>query len=290
LPPGLALEPDGRIAGAPTEAAIVRLRVRVRDADRYAAEGDVALSAFGPIAVVDRTVRDVRICFARRSLELDVDDDVAVGTVFLALRITATDTTRLVVKLVSPNGSEVYLRDGAVPGPPSSVLDVVYGATEASSEPLAWLGGEPARGRWTVELYDPRCPYPITVEELALVLRPAEGTEYLLVEGWTAAHEAGRPSVRVAGGGLEQSTIDLDLVRWSAGPDGVRQGGGGDDVREGSVDATWTTTLAAGAADLDPATGLLTAGDQTGAGRIRWQAEGDSGELPALVLPPDWVP
>jgi hypothetical protein len=242
---------------------------------------------WGPIAAVDRTVREVQLCFARRLLSLPVDRPEQVGSVRIALRITAADVSRLVLTVVSPSGSEVYLRTG---GDEGGTIDAVFGADEESLEPLDWLAGEPALGTWTVTLYDPRCPYPLTVEEVALVFSDPRGVaDYVRIEGWAASREAGRPSLRVAGGGLDQSSLTLEVVRWSVGPNGVPEGGAGDDERVGSLEATWSTTLDPAAATLGEHTGLLTSGELTGSGLIYWESAGARGALPVAIYPPDWV-
>jgi hypothetical protein len=238
--------------------------------------------------VVDHSIRDLRFCFARRTLGLAVQGAFQVERVDVVTRITASDTSRLVVTVISPSGTEVYLRVG---GDEGTVIDTAWGAEEEPIEPLEALEGEAGQGRWTVTLYDPRCPYPVTVEELGLVFRPrAAKGPYLRVEGWAASLEAGRPGVRIAGGGLDQSSIALEVVQWDAGEDGVAQGGGNDDVRLGPVAARWETTLAAEAGTIDPDTGVLVAGEETGSGELRWQTDGEGGSLPVAVYPPDWVP
>ncbi|MBI2895468.1 MAG: proprotein convertase P-domain-containing protein [Deltaproteobacteria bacterium] len=291
LPDGLALDEHGRIAGTPAREGVEDLGLRVTDASGQVAEGEATLAVLGPIAVVDDAVHDVRFCFARRLFGLEVADLFQVESVAVALRVVADDPSRLVITLISPAGTEVYLRDGPGDEEATGELDVVFGAAEPTAEPLDVLAGEPARGLWTLTLYDPRCPYPATVQEIALVFADRRGTEDTSrVEGWTASLEAGRPSVRVAGGGIDQSTIALEVVRYSVGPNGIAEGGAGDDLRQGALPARWTTTLDPAVATLDEETGVLTAGEATGAGELRWEAQGASGTLPVLVLPPDWVP
>lgn len=291
LPDGLALDGSGRITGTPTREGPEALRLRVSDSAGNVAEVETTLWVWGPIAIVDDAVREVRFCFARRLFELRVADPFQVEAVDLAVHVAAADPSRLVITLISPSGTEVYVRNGTDDPQVLGDLDVVFGAEEPPFEPLDAFVGEPAQGTWTVTLFDPRCPYPMTVREIALVLHDRTGDEDTLrVKGWTASLEAGRPSVRVAGGGIDQSTLALEVVRYSVGPNGIAEGGQGDDVRLGTLPARWGTTLDPAVAVLDEQTGVLTAGGATGAGTVSWEAAGGGGVLPVVVLPPDWVP
>lgn len=289
LPDGMQTSSDGRVSGQPTEDGDFSFRVAVTDAEGANAEGEVALRVLGPFAAVDRSVRDLAFCFARRTVTLPVRQSFEVARVRVAVRLSAADVSRMVLTVLSPAGTEVYLTGGGVLQ--GEAIDAVFGDDVEPIESLDLVTGENTAGDWTLTLYDPRCPYPARLEEVAVVLEPRDGPgESLVVEGWPRSLEAGRPSLRVAGGGLDQSTLDLRVERYAPGPNGVREGGGGDDEWLGTADAAWSTTLDAMTATVD-ANGHVVAGAETGAGTVSWEVEGGSGgTLPLLVLPPDWVP
>ena len=288
LPNGLHLSNLGRVSGQATEQGEFSFRVAVTDIDGTTAEGDVALRVLGPFVVADRGGRDLEFCFARRVTTLPVRTSFEVDRVRVAVRLQADDVSRMVLTMISPAGTEAYLTVGGAGA--DGEIDTVFGDDVEPAESLDVFGGENAAGSWTLTLYDPRCPYPAQLAEVAIILTPRDGPEdSLVVEGWTASLEAGRPSVRVAGGGLDQSRLDLRVERYGAGDNGVPEGGGGDDEWLGTADATWSTTVDAAIATVGE-DGSVVAGAETGSGTVTWQVDGRSGTLPLVVLPPDWVP
>lgn len=287
LPEGLEVTADGRVTGEPFQEGSFTVRVEVTDAAGGRIEGDVSLAVYGPYVSVDRAVRDLEFCFARRFATVPVRGAFEVASVRVAVRFEAADVSRTVLTLLSPRGTEVYLTMGGIEG---ATIDTVFGDDTESAESLAAFAGETGGGTWTLTLYDPRCPYPALLEEVAIILEPRQGPEEsLVVEGWAASLESGRPSVRIAGGGLDQSALALTVERYAPGPNGQPEGGAGDDEWLGTADAAWSTTIDPAAATVG-ADGQVTAGSETGAGTITWEAGGRSGTLPLTVLPPDWVP
>lgn len=287
LPAGLELAEDGRVAGEAFEEGSFEVRVAVTDVDAARIEADVALRVYGPYVSIDPAVRDLEFCFARRFATVQVRGAFEIERASVAVRLQANDVSRMVLTVISPRGTEVYLTLGAMEG---EAIDTVFGDDTPSAEPLEALVGEAGGGTWTLTLYDPRCPYPAQLEEVAIILEPRQGPdESLVVEGWTPALEAGRPAVRIAGGGLDQSSLALTVERYGAGANGQPEGGAGDDEWLGPADATWSTTVAPEAATVG-LDGRITAGEETGAGTITWEAQGRSGTLPLSVFPPDWVP
>jgi hypothetical protein len=287
LPAGLEVTDDGRVVGEAFEEGVFEVRVAVTDVDAARVEADVGLRVYGPYVSIDPAVRDLEFCFARRFATVQVRGAFEIARASVAVRLEANDVSRLVLTVVSPRGTEVYL---TIAGMEGEVIDTVFGDDTPSAEPLEALVGETGGGTWTLTLYDPRCPYPAQLEEVAIILEPRQGPEEsLVVEGWTAALEAGRPAVRIAGGGLELSSLALTIERYGAGSNGQPEGGAGDDEWLGTADATWSTTALPEAATVGLG-GRITAGEETGAGTITWEALGRSGTLPLSVFPPDWVP
>lgn len=287
LPGGLHVADSGRVSGDPEGEGLFTATVQVTDARGNRAEGEVTMLLYGPVVALDRAVRDLEFCFARRMATLPVRESFEVDRVRVVVHLEAGEVGRMVLTLISPSGTEVYLTAGGIQGPS---IDTVFGQDTETLEPLDAFAGERAGGTWILTLYDPRCPYPALLDEVAIVFDPRPGPDdSLVVEGWASSVESGRPSLRVAGGGLEQSAMDLTVERYAPGVNGVPEGGAGDDEPLGAAAAIWSTTIAADVATVG-ADGHVVAGEATGAGTITWEVDGRSGTLPLNVLPPDWVP
>lgn len=110
--------------------------------------------------------------------------------------------------------------------------------------------------------------------------------------------------LRIAGGGEPgQDTLLFEPGLYVAGPDGLAQGGGGDDVRVfdltvgvdvGLGVAQWTPSNPTDADDpptWDEATSTWTAGEQAGRRSLSFSPDGYEPEAIFLgVVPPDWCP
>lgn len=164
-----------------------------------------------------------------------------------------------------------------------------------------WLGtfeatvrAEPADGP------DLEGPLEITVAPGATEVAPgfprepklAPGDTVLLGDLWVRIAGAGEP-------GMDRRPFEPGL--YTAGPDGVFDGGGGDDVRVGDLSLDGEAFLGLGQwnpsngeAEDDPPTlldGVLVAGEQAGERSLSFSAESYPAQPVTLaVVPPDWCP
>ncbi len=92
-------------------------------------------------------------------------------------------------------------------------------------------------------------------------------------------------------GGLYEPTEELVLNSWNNGINGIPEYGGGDDVFEGILAATWSTTVGGSVGRIDSSTGLYVAGGFTGEGDVTAFAFGGWTDTAYVMsTTPSWVP
>lgn len=101
-----------------------------------------------------------------------------------------------------------------------------------------------------------------------------------------------------AQGGILETDEPLQVHGYNNGPNGINEGGGGDDIDLGPVPAAWAYNRPSAYGAIDPSTGVFVAGPNStaqpsdggpGTGTISASYNGLSDTMPALTLPPDWV-
>ena len=91
-------------------------------------------------------------------------------------------------------------------------------------------------------------------------------------------------------GGLYEPTEEFVLNSWNNGDNGIPEQGGGDDVFEGVLSASWTTTVPADVGRIDPNTGLYVAARETGEGDVSATAFGGWTDTTYVMsTTPSWV-
>lgn len=320
LPDGLALSADGRLTGRPVETGEATVAIQVRDSGL-----DVATSGVFFIRVLDLQIYDFApaldfptVCTATTvsyvNAELTVPDSFAIdpGAMQVTVDVDFTDTDarsnqRLKLVLWAPDGRRTVLCGNGA-GLPFSVgclrsggIREIFGpgATEPDV-PLRVFDGMNPQGNWRFSaiVVEPTsqkgiCQQAGTIRLIRMVMAPDARTDpYIVVSGFTRNNLLIDPWVRVAGAGVDESQINLQAVLWTAGANGRREGGLGDDEAEAST-FTWTgDNLPPGtqvAADGRVTSGILTSGEDS---TVR--ANDSTGQwsvtLPLFVVPPDWVP
>lgn len=318
LPAGVTFEASGRLFGSSAEIGVHPLTVRVTDSegfrdsalfelrvtDRFTYETTPML-AFPPTCTgttVSYVTVPINVPDSYQVDDLDVEVTVDYG--FNNGAPAVNDDLKLV--LFSP-GLEVQTPlcgDGAgVPGGMTcdgqGGIDKAYddegAAVNRPERPLAAFDGLNPQGDWwmRVAVIDPSCNKSGVLQRVILSIRDDRRTEdYVVVRGYTKNNLLLAPWVRITRGddlALDEHDIYLSATVYSVGPNGIREGGKGDDVPD-MVPLTWMV----GGAPIPETTvtsdGHVRAGSLTGATTLTASGGGHVVNVPLYVVPPDWNP
>lgn len=321
LPAGVVLEDDGRLHGTPTEPGDFRVTIRVQDAQGIVRSAQFNLRvrssrtyqvtpslSFPPVCGTSTNV-------SYQTVELEVPDSFAVSETTVTVDLDYTDNqnqnsnTKLKLILWAPDGRRSVLC-GNASGLRSergcegrSGIHTTYGTTVQPQVPFEVFREMNAQGTWRFQVAVTRpvrdnqgnCRQDGIIREVTLTLEADTSPEpYVIVRGFTRNNLVIHPWVRIRGGGLDQHDIDLTATLWHVGPNGIREGGRGDDVPDGRA-FTWSATGLPAGTTVTP-DGHVSAGAVTNVGPLgnamltASDGNGHSVSLPLLVLPPDWNP
>ena len=99
-------------------------------------------------------------------------------------------------------------------------------------------------------------------------------------------------------GGILEVDEPMQVHGYNNGPNGINEGGAGDDVDLGPIPAAWSYNRTSAYGTIDSSTGVFVAGPSStaqpsdggpGTGTISASFNGLTDTMPALTLPPDWV-
>jgi hypothetical protein len=322
LPPGLTFAEEGLLSGVPTADGTFPLTVRVQDAqgilrsamftarvrDQRVYEASPAL-AFPPLCGTSTHV-------SYQGASVDVPDSFQVAGLTVEVDVAFADASsqdsndKLKLVLWAPDG-----RHAALCGHASSLraergcsgaggVRGSFGDTQNQPDTAfrTFTGMNP-QGTWRFFAVVTRptidaggvCAQRGTINAVRLIFDPDRSAEpYVIVGGIRRNNLVSDPWVRIQGGGLQQQDAFLSATLWEVGPNGLREGGRGDD-RPTEATFTWT------ASNLPPGTtvspdGHVQSGSQTNRGArgattvTASDGAGNSVTLPLMVLPPDWLP
>ncbi len=317
LPAGLSLDADGVLSGTTQDPASAEVSIRVRDA-----AGDQRLALF-TVASNDRFVYRVEpaldfplVCTSTHVsyavAPIEVPDSMQIEELELEVDVDYTDSapprgqpqnTRLKLVLFAPDGTQVPLcgNGAGIRGwrgcPGAGGLHGVYGGTLSSDRPLETFVGLNPRGTWrfAAVVTDPSsggggCRQSGTIHSLSLSIRDDRSPlPYVRVTGFHRNNLSIEPWVRIAGGGFaDQQRLALLGTIWEVGPNGLREGGAGDDVPR-PVAMQWRFAGPSEVATVS-ADGRVEAGRRTGEGALEAEGDGMMWQGNLRVFPPDWDP
>ena len=313
LPVGINFE-AGRLHGASVDPGTYSLTVRVRDAEGFRA------SALFELRVTDRFVYEVTpdlafppVCtsttISYQTATIEVPDSMQVLDVNVAVDVAFSGNNNPIrMVLVAPDGARAVLcgdgihlgRNGAgtIPGGrfcqgSGGFRNVEYDDEGTRPErPLSAFDGMNPQGTWRlmVGVVRPNCNMQGTIHSVRLTIDDDRSPDdYVMVRGFTKNNLLLAPWVRIRGGGLDQHDLFLSATAYSAGPNGLREGGRGDDVQLPTVLTwAWAGTPITGT-NLTP-DGHVSAGPTTGSQPITASGGGLTVTVPLHVVPPDWHP
>lgn len=324
LPAGLSLGTSGIISGSTTEAGVFPVSIRVTDSD------NTERSALYDVTVSDRVVYVATpgvmfppTCTATtvsyQTVNIDVPDSFQIGDLNANLDFTfnsgagPASNESLILALISPEGTPAYFcgNGAGIPGGIdcegqgglNQPWDDEGPASQQPKRPLSAFDGENPQGSWElrVGVVNPTCAVSGEIRSITISMEVDQSAEdYVVVRGFTKNNLILNPWIRLSGGGLPQNEIFLSATAYSVGPNGIREGGKGDDVAD-TAPMTWAWTGQPHPfIELTP-DGRVTSqtADTNNDGRLDNEAGwapitasggGHTVSVPLFVTPPDWNP
>lgn len=308
LPAGLVLNSDGSFQGSPSALGEFPLTIKVEDAEGASRSARFVLRVgqrfsheLTPALAFPAVCTSTRVSY--QSVEIDVTESAAITELDVALDVgfVAPRPIEWKILLYAPDGRWAAIcGDGAgIPGGgtcPSRGLRTSFPRPTAPDTSFSVFEGMNARGRWRllIGVVHPvrgavGCEPEGVLNRVELLFGDDRSSEpYVLLDGFTTNNRVTDPFVRVRGG-HQTGPVDLQLSArlMSAGPNGIREGGLGDDVPL-VADFTFVGTDLPRGTTVS-ATGQVSAGRVTGEGMVAADdGQGHRVERRLLVTPPDW--
>jgi hypothetical protein len=326
LPSGLTLSPEGVLSGSVSEAGEFPITVLMQDAlgrppisrpltvrvaDLIEYEAQPAL-AFPPVCTSTRvsyqTVEiQVAESFQIQDLTAQVDITFSDGGTYQGRR--ATGTERVKVLLWSPDNLLSVLCGGAaglraedgcrVPRAPGAPIGVqaTFPAPVQPDVPFRVFQGTNAQGTWRLQVVtvlpqtasNGSCLQSGTINSVKLTFRVDRRPDpYVIIGGFGTNNLIIDPWVRIAGGNqVPENSIALRATLWSPGPNGLREGGKGDDLPDPRVFA-WSAVNLPRGTTMTP-DGVVVGGPLTGEAQIvADDGQGNTVQRRLLIVSPDW--
>lgn len=320
LPLGLSLDASGLLTGTPVQTQEVVGGLRVSDAEGFQ---KLALFTF---RVSDRYVYELQpelpipaVCtgttVSYNTVELEVPDSVQIAELDVTVNLTYLDAAEplqnelesLKLVLYAPDGRRsVLCGNGAgIRGSTgcdetfrTGFVQATFDEQRAPNVPMSVFEGMNAQGTWRLVAVVVRptqaagaCRIEGTIHAFALSIRPDFSPEpYVIIDGFTYNNLLIEPWLRIRGGGLAENSLDLVATIYDVGPNGLREGGRGDDVPR-PAPLSWSAPNGCPLADLT-ADGHVEASSSQQAGSCDLVASGGGFVVDTRlhVLPPDWNP
>ena len=316
LPDGIELTPQGVLRGTSPTPTSSEVTFRVQDSegaqklalftlrvsDRFTYEIEPSL-AFPPVCTATTVSYAVAEIEVPESMQVE-DVDVTVAVTYAdseAPRLEENEKLKLV--LFAPDGRRVVLCGNAAGVRGASGcegrdgIDEIYDDEGVSPQrPLDVFDGMNPQGTWRfiAVVAEPTtdnrglCEQSGTITRVVMSIRDdTSADDYIVVRGFERNNLVNEPWARISGGnGLFEEQLQLTATVYSVGPNGVREGGAGDDVPD-STALTWTFN---GSADLATVTpdGRVQTGQIPGSGQLTASGGGLEYQTRLFVLPPDW--
>ncbi|MFO0724044.1 MAG: Ig domain-containing protein [Myxococcota bacterium] len=308
LPAGIALGADGTWGGTTNQLGEFPVVVKVEDAEgssrsaRYALRvGQRFSHEVSPMTSFPPVCTSTRVSYQTVDIEVAESAAIAELEVELDLSLNAPRPLPWRVLLFAPDGRWAALcGDGAgIPGGsncPSRGVRTTYPTQAEPDTTLSTFQGMNARGRWRLAVGVVRpavaggsCEAQGLIRHFALHFGDDRSTEpYVLVDGYTTNNRVTDPFVRVRGG-HQVGPVQLQLMAhlYSAGANGVREAGLGDDVLL-PASFEWSGDGLPSGTSISTS-GVVASGRVTGEGTVTADdGAGHRVEKRLLVTPPDW--
>lgn len=322
LPNGLSFSPTGLISGTTTEVGEYPLLVRVVDQD-----GEMRSTQY-TLRVSDRYAYEVvptgtaaefpPVCTATtvsyHYVEIPIVDSFQIDDLDVGLNLTPPNggTVNIGLTLFSPDwssqavlcGSDGF--GGCDPTRLQQTFDDEGGVAVQPERPLSVFDGQNAQGTWRllIVVIDPRCTQRGIVHSVTLSFADDRRTEpYVHLSGWSRNNLVNEPFVHIfhpnfPDRGVGPFELQLDAGIYSVGPNGIREGGRGDDVRDPTPmlwswvgpEITGTTLSPDGHVSVDSSNACPSNCNGTGQSQITASGGGYVANTTLRVLPPDHNP
>lgn len=320
LPLGVSIDADGLLSGTPVQTGEVVGGLRVTDAegfqklaiftfrvsDRYVYEAQPELAI--PATCTGTTV-------SYNAVELEVPDSVQVAELDVTVNLTFLDaaeplqrelrTLKLVLyapdgrrSVLCGNGAGIRGSTGCDETFRTGFLQATFDEQRAPNVPMSVFDGINAQGTWRLvavvvgpNRVNGNCRVEGTIHSFGLSIRPDFSPDpYVIIDGFTYSNLIIEPWIRIRGGGLPETSLDLVATIYDVGDNGLREGGRGDDVAR-PAPLSWSAPNGCPLADIT-AEGHVEASASQDTGSCDLVASGGGFVVGTrlLVIPPDWNP
>lgn len=322
LPAGLNFSPDGLISGTTSEVGEYPLLVRVIDQD-----GEMRSTQY-TLRVSDRYAYEVvptgtaaefpPVCTATtvsyHYVEIPIVDSFQIEDLDVGLNLSPPNggPVNIGLTLFSPDWSSQAVLCGSdgFGGCDTSRLQQTFdddgGLAVQPERPLSVFDGQNAQGTWRllIVVIDPRCTQRGVVHSVTLSFADDRRTEpYVHLSGWSRNNLVTEPFVHIfhpsfPDRGVGPFELQLDAGIYAVGPNGIREGGRGDDVRDPTPmlwswvgpEITGTTLSPDGHVSVDSSGACPGNCNATGQAQITASGGGYVANTTLRVLPPDFNP
>lgn len=322
LPAGINFDLSGRFSGTTVEVGEYPLLVRVHDqdgamrstqytlrvSDRYAFE----IIPTGPAAEFPPVCTATTVSY--HYVDLPVTDSFQIEDLDVTLDLVPpSGSSNVGVTLFSPDwstqavlcGSDGF--GGCDPARLQQTYDDDGAVAVRPDRPLSAFDGQNPLGTWhlLIVVIQPNCTTRGQVRSVTLSFADDRSTDpYLHLSGWSRNNLVSEPFVHMhdptvpGSGGVGPHALQLEAAIYQVGPNGYREGGGGDDVRD-PTPLVWswqgpmitgTTLTPDGQVTVDSSGACPSNCNGTGQALITVSGGGYAASTTLRVLPPDFNP
>ncbi len=323
LPRGLTFSGDGRLFGTAVQAGDFPITVRVQDAQGIVRSAQFTIRVNDQIVYTEQPMLAFPpVCTSTRvsyqALDIEVSESFAIQDLSIRVEVDYTDAGRnpqtgggannrnfrMKLLLLAPTGDQVVLCGNAagvrgVSGcEGANGIHTTYPSPTAPDTDMRVLRGKNAQGSWRflavvvkpTEAANGMCQQSGTVRTVELTFRDDRSPNpYVVLGGVRTNNLVIDPWVRITGGDpAGENEADLTATLWLVGPNGVREGGKGDDIPDPTHIFTWAAAGLPQGTTVSP-DGHVVGGRDTGEGSVTADdGQGNTVRARLLVTPPDW--
>lgn len=320
LPAGLSFSADGRITGTTTEQGDYPLTIRVddssgampRQAQLTLRVSDILIFEVTPMLAFPAVCTGTTVSY--QTVEIPVVDSVQIAEISVSVdvdfveRNSPNNNRKLKLLLWSPDGRQSVLCGNAAGLRQETGCDgsggihTTFDSPTAAEVPLRVFQGMNPRGTWRFQAAVVRpqmnaggCLEEGTINRVTLNIRDDRRPDpYVIVSGFSYNNLIIDPWIRIGGGRtIGETEIFLSATLWQVGPNGIREGGQGDDIPDPRT-FTWTGAALPLGATITPDGHVSGArcqpsGCRSDEGTVTADdGQGNSVTRRLLVVPPDW--